>query len=152
MHNTYHWLTLASFCTKTWSTISPFPFLLPFPLPFLFLFLSPFSFSLPPLPFTFPLPSLSFSFPSLSFSFPFSSPQIQLEGLGSAVNDAYASRHNAAAASHIVTSQVDFKSPVSHIFHQSVPVGPCFRNFFGPPVVRANLFHYFIDNQLTQSA
>ena len=21
------------------------------------------------------------------------------------------------------------------------PVGPCFRNFFGPPTVRANLFH-----------
>ena len=83
----------------------------PFFFPFLFLsfsfFFPPFSFSLPPLPFTFPLPSLSFSFPSLSFSFPFPSSQIQLEGLGSAVNDAYAgwSRHNAAAASHIVTSR-----------------------------------------------
>jgi len=38
------------------------------------------------------------------------------------------SHHNTATASHIVTSQqsvvqlfqVDFKSPVSHIFHQSV--------------------------------
>ena len=82
---------------------------LPLPLPFLLFLLFLFSsilFFPPPLSFTLPLPSFSFSFLYLPFPFPFPSPQIRL-GLGSAVNDAYAgwSRHNAAAASHIVTSR-----------------------------------------------
>ena len=49
---------------------------------------------------------LSSSFPFFLSPFPFTPPQIQLGGLGSAVNDACAgwSRHN-AAASHIVTSR-----------------------------------------------
>ena len=76
---------------------------LPFPLLFLpFFFLSPFL--SPPSP-SFTVPFVLFSlFPS---HFPFPCPQIQLGRLGSAVSDAYASwsRHNAAAASHIVTSR-----------------------------------------------
>ena len=89
---------------------------LPFPLHFFF---HPLSFPLPCdtlfycaweiflLTYLLSLYLLSSPFPSFPFPFPFTSPQIQLGGLWSAVNDAYAgwSRHNAAAASHIVTSR-----------------------------------------------